>query len=85
MTYKEKLLKENPLTDRLRLVYTVRPTKTMGVRVFVVNHQIDESDWLLISQTLELIAETVQVSRTNPELTHLLFKSMALKKETTDG
>ncbi len=70
------------LTDRLRLVYTVRPTKTLPARLFVVNHQITDSDWELIENTLMLIAETVQVSRSNPELVHLLFKSMKLKKES---
>lgn len=69
------------LTDRLRLVYTVRPTKTLPARLFVVNHMITDDDWELIENTLMLIAETIQVSRSSPELTHLLFKSMKLKKE----
>ena len=68
------------LTDRLRLVYTVRPTKTLPARIFIVNHQIADSDWELIENTLMLIAETIQVSRSHPELTHLLFKSMKLKE-----
>jgi len=67
-------------TDRIRLVYTVRPTKTLPVRVFVVNHMIQESDWLLIEGVLDLIAESVLAVKKDPTLTHLIFKSMSLKK-----
>ena len=70
------------LTDRLRLVYTVRPTKTLPIRVFVVNHQITPDDWVMIENTLELIAETILVSRAQPDLVPLLFKSMNLKQPT---
>jgi len=68
-------------TDRIRLVYTVRPTKTLPVRVFVVNHMIQESDWVLIEQTLNLIAESVLAVRNDPSITHLVFKSMNLKQQ----
>ena len=68
-------------TDRIRLVYTVRPTKTLPVRVFVVNHMIQESDWVLIEQTLNLIAESVLAVRNDPSITHLIFKSMNLKQQ----
>jgi hypothetical protein len=66
-------------TDRIRLVYTVRPTKTLPVRVFVVNHMIQESDWDLIENTLNLISESVLAIRKDPSMTHLIFKSMNLK------
>ena len=66
-------------TDRIRLVYTVRPTKTLPIRVFEVNHMIQDHDWLLIENTLSLIAESITATRNNPELTHLIFKSMSLK------
>jgi len=68
-------------TDRIRLVYTVRPTKTLPVRVFVVNHMIQESDWILIENTLNLIAESVLAVRNDPSITHLVFKSMNLKQQ----
>jgi len=68
-------------TDRIRLVYTVRPTKTLPVRVFVVNHMIQESDWILVEQTLNLIAESVLAVRNDPSITHLVFKSMNLKQQ----
>lgn len=67
-------------TDRIRIVYTVRRTKTLPVRVFSVTHQITEDDWKMIEDTLMLIALTVQKQRSNPELIPLLYKSMSLGK-----
>lgn len=65
--------------DQVRLVYTVRPTKTLGVRLFVVNHIISSDDWKMIENTLELIADTILIRTAQPELDYLLFKSMNLK------
>lgn len=66
-------------TDILRLVYTVRPTKTLPIRVFEVNHQITRADWQAIEDVLTIISNTVLLSIENPELNYLLFKSMQLK------
>lgn len=66
--------------NRVRIVYTVRPTKTLPVRVFTVTHTITPDDWELIDNSLLLIAETVQAVRENPLITHLLFKSYKLKE-----
>jgi len=66
--------------NRIRIVYTVRPTKTLPVRIFPVTHEITQEDWEKIEDTLNLIAETVLTVRSNPELTHLLFKSYRLKE-----
>jgi len=66
--------------SRLRLVYVVRPTKTLPVRVFVVNHQITPDDWVMIENTLNLIADTLIRLDEQPELAYLLFKSYALKE-----
>ena len=65
--------------DRVRLVYTVRPTKTLGIRLFEVNHVINEDDWKMIEDTLALIADTVQLHWARPELDYIVFKSMRLK------
>ena len=67
--------------DRVRLVYTVRPTKTLGIRLFEVNHIISEDDWKMIENTLELIADTVQLHWAKPELDYIVFKSMRLKED----
>lgn len=66
-------------TNRIRIVYTVRPTATLPVRVFVVTHVISDQDWKGIEDTLHLVADTVLLDRAQPELRHLLFKSMKLK------
>jgi hypothetical protein len=67
--------------DRIRLVYTVRPTKTLPVRVFVVTQQIGERDYQAIEDVLTLIADTVLLSMKDPSLNYLLFKSMQLKEQ----
>lgn len=69
------------LIDRLRLVYVVKPTKTLPARVFVVNHMITEEDKKLIVDTLELMAETIQLHKKHPKYIHLLYKSMNLKEQ----
>lgn len=67
--------------DRIRLVYVVRPTKTLPVRLFVVNQTIGDSDYKAIDDVLTLISDTVLLSRAHPELNYLLFKSMQLKEQ----
>ena len=64
--------------NRIRVVYTVRPTKTLGVRIFVVNETITTEDWLLINNTLDLIAKTVTKHKEDNSLIPLLYKSMKL-------
>lgn len=78
---------------RIRLVYVNRPIDTRSIsektgkpigkltppRVTELTEVITPEDWELIEHTLTLMAETVILSRSNPELTHLLFKSMKLK------
>jgi hypothetical protein len=72
---------QNLPIDKIRLVYTVRPTKTLPVRVFVVTQQIGERDFQVIEDVLTLISDTVLLSIENPALNYLLFKSMQLKEK----
>ena len=65
--------------DRIRIVYGVKPTKTLPARVFVVTEQVSQDDIKLVSDTLHLIADTVIKAKEQPELVYLLFKSMSLK------
>ena len=65
-------------TDRIRIVYTVRRTKTLPVRVFVVTEVISDEDWKLIEDTLNLIADTVTLHKEQPKLIPYLYKSMEL-------
>lgn len=81
--------------NRIRIVYVTKPKDTRAIsektgkpigKIFpseltVLTEVISDDDWIMIEQTLELIAETIKVSRSNPELVHLLFKSMKLKGE----
>lgn len=65
--------------NRIRIVYGVKPLKTIPARKFEVTKMIDYEDEKLISDTLKLIGESVLKVRECPELTHLIFKSMDLK------
>ena len=65
--------------DRIRIVYCVRPTKTLPERLFVVTQQITEEDWELIDNTLELMADSILYSQEHPETIPLIFKSQKLK------
>ena len=64
---------------RLRVVYIIRPTKTLPARCFVVTETIQDSDWKLIEDSLNLITESILAIKENPALTHLIFKSMEFK------
>lgn len=81
MAYSWMCKQEGIEIDRIRLVYVVRPTKTMGVRVFKVTKVITEADYRAIEEVLEIITDTILLSKSNPELNYLLFKSMQLKEQ----
>lgn len=80
LTYARGYILRGIPIDRIRLVYTVRPTKTLGVRVFEVTHQIRQEDWDMLDNTLQLISDTVQLHNEYPELDYIMFKSMQLKQ-----
>lgn len=65
--------------NRIRIVWGILPTKTIGARVMETTQEIDFTHEKLIKDTLQLIAETVIKAREDPSLIHLLFKSMDLK------
>lgn len=81
MAYAWMCKQEGIEIDKIRLVYVVRPTKTMGVRVFKVTQVINDTDYRAIEEVLEIIADTILLSNSNPELRYLLFKSMQLKEQ----
>lgn len=81
MAYAWMARQEGIEIDRIRLVYTVRPTTTLPIRVFKVTQVITEDDYTAIEDVLEIITDTVLLSRSNPELNYLLFKSMQFKEQ----
>lgn len=80
MAYAWMARQEGIEIDKIRLVYVVRPTKTLPVRVFKVTQVIGEDDYKAIEEVLEIISDTVLLSKSNPELNYLLFKSMQFKE-----
>ncbi len=79
MAYAYMYKSQGKPVDRIKLVYVVRPTKTLGVRLFEVSHQITKADWRAIEDALTIIADTILLTKKSPELTYLLFKSMQFK------
>lgn len=67
--------------NRIKLVYGVKPTKTLPARCFEVSKVITLEDEQLIKNTLKLMAESIIICKDKPELIYLIFKSMELKNE----
>lgn len=67
--------------NRIRIVYGVKPTKTIPARCIVVTETIDYMAEKLIDDTLKLIGESVHAVKDNPNLAYLIFKSMDLKEQ----
>lgn len=80
MAYAWMLKQQGLEVDRIRIVWIVKPTKTLPVRIFKVTQIINEKDYQAIEEVLEIIADTILLSKSNPELNYLLFKSMQLKE-----
>lgn len=66
--------------NRMRLVYGVRPTKTIPARCIVVTESIGFEDEKLMNNTLKLIGESVMRVKEDPSLAYLIFKSYDLKE-----
>ena len=69
--------------NRIRIVYGVKPTKTLGARCVVVTENITFPDEQMINDTLRLINDSIKLSVERPDLNYIIFKSYALKEEWT--
>lgn len=81
LTYAYALRQLGYEINRIRLVYGVKPTKTIPARCVVVTESIDYVAEKLVSDTLKLIGESVLTVKEHPELAYLIFKSMDLKEK----
>lgn len=79
MTYAYALSKMRIIVDEIRIVYGVRPTKTLPARCFWVTEKITHQDMQDIENTLKLIGESVIYCKEHPEATYMIFKSMQFK------
>ena len=80
LSYAYALRQQGYEINRIRLVYGVKPTKTIPARCIVVTEEIDYLADKLIDDTLKLIGESVLTVKNNPQLAYLIFKSMDLKQ-----
>jgi len=80
LAYAWMLRKKGHEVNRIRVVYGVKPTKTIEARCYPVTETIDYVADKLINDTLQLITESIVICKNRPELIHLIFKSMELKK-----
>lgn len=81
LAYAYALRKQGYEINRIRVVYGVKPTKTIGARCITVTENIDYLAEKLITDTLKLIGESVHAVKNNPNLAYLIFKSMDLKEQ----
>ena len=81
MTYAYMLNKIGYNIDTIRLVYGVKPTKTLDARCFVVSENITSDDFDNIENILYLIVDTIKIMREHPEYTYILFKDSSLKEK----
>lgn len=81
LAYAYALRQQGYVINRIRLVYGVKPTKTLPARCIVVTENIDYVNEKLINDTLRLIGESVLTVKEHPELAYLIFKSMDLKEK----
>lgn len=65
--------------EKIRIIYGVKPTKTLPARTFVVTEDVTDESLKLIEDTLNLISDSILTCEQKPELTYLIFKSMELK------
>lgn len=91
LTYAWILRKLGRHVTQLRLVYvsrhidggisekTGKPLKSYPPQVSTINHLITQADWDLIEGCLNLIADSVQTWKSNPELRYLLCQDYRLK------
>ena len=79
MAYAKMLVEEGKEVNRLRITWIVRPTATLPARLFVVNHEVTDKDWKEFDDILKIMVDTIKLSQSQPELNHVLFKSMNLE------
>jgi hypothetical protein len=79
LSYAYALRKLGYEVNNIKIVYGVVPTKTISARCIEFNQQVDTEDDKLINDVLNLIAETVIISKNKPELNYIIFKSYDLK------
>ena len=65
--------------ESIRIVYGVKPQKTIGARCIVVNELLTDELRDLFDKTLELIIKTIELTWYKPEYIPLLYKDMELK------
>ncbi len=66
--------------NTIRIVYLVRPTKTIGARIKIIDEELDEKTLLTMVETVEMMKESWNVSIKYPELTKILFRPNRIAK-----
>ena len=70
------ILNKNKMADikEVEIVYVQRKTKTISPRVWVFKREIKEKDFDYIENLILNIYRSIELSKTNPEYTDLLFR-----------
>lgn len=78
-----KILRDryNMPVDSIRLIYGVKPTKTLPARCFVVTEDLFDYDYIWIENILKLVCTSINLCDTNKDLIPVIFRQL---KETVD-
>ena len=91
LTYAWILTQQGQPVDRIRIIYitsndvnrisekTGKPLQAYPSTIVTLTEQITESDLEMVGDIIHLIAESVQLWKTKPELHHILAQDMRLK------
>ena len=68
--------------DKIRIVYGVKPTKTLPARCLVVTEDVFDYDYIWIENILKLVCTSINLCDTNKDLIPVIFRQL---KEAVDG
>ena len=78
--YAFMMIAEGHEVDTIRVVYLVRPTKTLGPRIKIIDEELDEQTLLDMVNTVELMKDSWNAALKYPELARLLFRENRIAK-----
>lgn len=76
--YAMALIAEGKKVDSIRVVYIIRPTKTLPARVKVFEEELTDEMLMEQVEIMELMKKSINVVNQNPELTDVIFKDNPL-------
>ena len=80
MAYAKMLIDNGIEVDTIRVIYIVRPTKTIAARVVTIDKEITSEMLLRANHTSKLMIDSWQMALANPKMAELLFRPNPMSK-----